>query len=84
MQMMALTHNAFLWCGGDDVADMKVLWGQFTVQTQKITETAFYRKVFIFKQSHGGLGKRHREAEKDRQREKEKERGKYTKKNKGV
>lgn len=63
IQLMTLTHDAFLWCGGDDVANVKVLWGQFTVQTQKITETAFYGKVFIFKQSHGGLGKRKRERE---------------------
>lgn len=36
------------------------------MQTQKITETAFYGKVFTFKQSHGGLGKRHRDVERER------------------
>lgn len=72
IQMMSLTHNAFLWRGGDDVADVKVLWGQFTVQTQEITETAFDGEVFIFKQSHGGLGERHREREREKQKKKNK------------
>lgn len=43
-----LTHNAFLWRWGDDVAYVQVLRGQFTVQTQKITETSLYWKITIF------------------------------------
>lgn len=50
-----LTHNAFLWCWGDDVAYVQVLWGQFTVQTQEITETPFYWKLISLKQRQGGL-----------------------------
>lgn len=50
-----LTHDAFLWCWGDDVAYVQVLGGQFTVQTQEITETPFYWKLIGLKQRQGGL-----------------------------
>lgn len=58
--VILLTHNAFLWCWGDDIAYVQVLRGQFTVQTQEITETPFYWKLISLKQRQGGLGERDR------------------------
>lgn len=55
----SLTHNALLWSGRHDVTDVEILGGQFTVQTQKITETSFHWEIPLFKQRHGRL--RHRE-----------------------
>lgn len=61
MVLVQLTHNAFLWCRGNDVPYVQILGGQFTVQTQKITETPFNCEVSLLKQRHGGLGATHRE-----------------------
>lgn len=61
-----LTYDAFLRCRGDDVAYVQVLGGQFTVQTQKVTETPFYSKLISLKQGDGGLKERHKRKDRER------------------
>lgn len=49
------THNAFLWCRGDYVANVHVFRSQFAMQTQEITESPFHRKLISAEKFQGCL-----------------------------
>lgn len=49
------THNAFLWCRWNYIANVHVLRSQFAMQTQEITESPFDSKLISAEQVQGCL-----------------------------
>lgn len=49
------THDAFLWCRRDYVANVHVLGSQFAMQSQEITESPFDRKLISTEKVQGCL-----------------------------